>query len=66
MGIPTTQDMFLFQQLDLFYDFGTRHELPAHIEQNSQHTEGSGAMFLGAGSFTMLLDGDFKVFLLLC
>jgi type III restriction-modification system: methylase len=26
--------MFLFQQLDLFYDFGTRHELPAHIEQN--------------------------------
>lgn len=28
MGIPTTQDIFLFQQLDLFYDFGTRHELP--------------------------------------
>lgn len=26
--------MFLFQQLDLFYDFGNRHELPAHIKQN--------------------------------
>lgn len=34
MSVPTTQDMFLFQQLDLFYDFGNRHELPAHIEQN--------------------------------
>lgn len=32
------------------------------IEQNSQHTEGSGAMFLGAGSFTMSSDGDLKVF----
>lgn len=34
MSFPTTQDMFLFQQLDLFYDFGIRRELPAHIEQN--------------------------------
>lgn len=34
MSIPSSQDMFLFQQLDLFYDFGTRHELPAHIAQN--------------------------------
>lgn len=34
MSVPTTQDMFLFQQLDPFYDFGNRHELPAHIEQN--------------------------------
>lgn len=32
------------------------------IEQNSQHTEGSGAIFLGAGSFTMSSDGDLKVF----
>lgn len=34
MSIPSTQDMFLFQQLDLFYDFGERHELPDHISQN--------------------------------
>ena len=34
MSIPSSQDMFLFQQLDLFYDFGTRHELPTHIAQN--------------------------------
>lgn len=34
MSVSITQDMFLFQQLDLFYDFGNRHELPAHIEQN--------------------------------
>ena len=32
------------------------------IEQNSQHTEASGGMFLGAGSFTMSSDGDMKVF----
>lgn len=34
MSTPSSQDMFLFQQLDLYYDFGTRHELPAHIAQN--------------------------------
>lgn len=34
MSVPSSQDMFLFQQLDLFYDFGTRHELPAHVVQN--------------------------------
>ncbi|GAA1488967.1 DEAD/DEAH box helicase family protein [Brachybacterium sacelli] len=34
MSTPSNQDMFLFQQLDLFYDFGTQHELPAHIAQN--------------------------------
>lgn len=26
--------MFLFQQLDTLYHLGTRHQLPAHIEQN--------------------------------
>lgn len=34
MSAPSSQDMFLFQQLDLFYDFGTRREIPAHIAQN--------------------------------
>lgn len=34
MSTPSSQDMFLFQQLDLFYDFGTRHEVPAHVLQN--------------------------------
>lgn len=34
MSTPTTQDMFLFQQLDLFHNFGKRHKLPAHIKQN--------------------------------
>ena len=34
MSVPSSQDMFLFQQLDLFYDFGTRHETPAHVVQN--------------------------------
>lgn len=32
------------------------------IEQNAQHTEAAGGMFLGAGSFTMTSDGDMKVF----
>lgn len=34
MASPTTQDMFLFQQLDLFYDFGRQHPLPPHIKHN--------------------------------
>ncbi|HCT9179771.1 TPA: DEAD/DEAH box helicase family protein [Corynebacterium aurimucosum] len=34
MTTPTSHDMFLFQQLDLFYDFGKRHPLPAHIKNN--------------------------------
>lgn len=34
MSVATAQDLFLFQQLDLFYEFGKRHELPAHIKQN--------------------------------
>lgn len=32
------------------------------IEQNAQHTEASGGMFLGAGSFTMTSDGDLKIY----
>ena len=32
------------------------------IEQNTQHTEGNGETFLGAGSFTMRSDSDFKVY----
>jgi hypothetical protein len=32
------------------------------IEQNTQHTEGSGETFLGAGSFTVRSDSDFKVY----
>lgn len=32
------------------------------IEQNSQHTEANGEMFLGAGSFTLQSDGDLKLY----
>lgn len=32
------------------------------IEQNAQHTEGTGETFLGAGSFAMRSDGDLKVY----
>ena len=32
------------------------------IEQNAQHTEGSGETFLGAGSFTMRSDSDLKIY----
>ena len=32
------------------------------IEQNAQHTEASGGVFLGAGSFTMTSDGDLKIY----
>lgn len=32
------------------------------IEQNAQHTEASGETFLGAGSFTMRSDSDFKIY----
>lgn len=34
MSVPSSQELFLFQQLDLFYDFGSRHELPAHVARN--------------------------------
>ena len=34
MTTPTSHDMFLFQQLDMFYDFGKRHPLPAHLKNN--------------------------------
>ena len=32
------------------------------IEQNTQHTEAQGETFLGAGSFTMRSDSDFKIY----
>jgi len=32
------------------------------IEQNTQHTEANGETFLGAGSFTMRSDSDFKIY----
>ena len=32
------------------------------IEQNTQHTEAQGETFLGAGSFTLKSDGDFKIY----
>ena len=32
------------------------------IEQNAQHTEASGETFLGAGSFTVRSDSDFKIY----
>lgn len=32
------------------------------IEQNAQHAEASGETFLGAGSFTMRSDSDFKIY----
>ena len=32
------------------------------IEQNTQHTEADGETFLGAGSFTMRSDSDFKIY----
>ncbi|WP_216389244.1 DEAD/DEAH box helicase family protein [Arcanobacterium phocae] len=35
MSIPAIHDMFLFQQLDLFYNYSeNQHKLPAHIERN--------------------------------
>lgn len=40
MSTPSSRDMFLFQQLDLLYDFGDRHKLPGHIKQNlADHIE---------------------------
>ena len=32
------------------------------IEQNTQHTEANGEIFLGAGSFTLQSDGDLKIY----
>lgn len=34
MTSPTSQDPFLFQKLDIFYDFGQTQELPSHVAQN--------------------------------
>lgn len=34
MSTSSSRDMFLFQRLDLLYELGKSHELPAHVVQN--------------------------------